>query len=128
MIEKLSHITILVKNQDEALKFYTEKLGFKVHTDAAFGEMRWLTICPQGQPDLELVLLLATTPEEKSHVGNQVGSGALASFETKQCKKTYETLKSRGVTFLGEPQEESWGIGVAFKDLYGNTFYLVEPR
>jgi len=125
MIKKVSHITILVKDQDQALKFYTEKLGFEIHTDAPMPNgSRWLTLALPGQEDLELALLKPETKEGLDQVGKQGGIYGLGALATDDCMKTYELLKSRGVDFIGEPTKEPWGIGVAFKDLYGNQFYL----
>src|SRR3990172_11096699 len=74
MIKKFSHLTILVKDIDEALKFYTEKLGLAVHTNATMPDgSRWVTVCPQGQKDMEFALMKATTKEELARVGTQVG-------------------------------------------------------
>ena len=129
MITQLTHITILVKDIDEALKFYTEKLGFDLHTDAVMPDgFRWVTVCPKGQKDMEFALMQAQTPEELERVGAQVGQQSLGIFETKDCKKTYQELKAKSVRFLGEPKEEPWGTGVGFEDLYGNKFYLNESR
>ena len=124
MIQKLTHITILVKDQDQALKFYTEKLGFEMHTDVDFNGMRWLTVCPAGQKDMEFCLMKAATQEDLAQVGKQGGSFGIGCLSTNDCQKTYEELKAKGIEFVGEPKKESWGIGVILKDLYGNTFYL----
>jgi catechol 2,3-dioxygenase-like lactoylglutathione lyase family enzyme len=125
MIKKMTHITILVKDQDQALKFYTEKLGFEIHTDAKMEDgTRWLTLVLPGQIDLEFSLLKPETKEGLDQVGKQGGVYGIGIFETDDCNKTYELLKARGVDFIGEPTEEPWGIGVTFKDLYGNQFYL----
>jgi catechol 2,3-dioxygenase-like lactoylglutathione lyase family enzyme len=128
MITGFSHLTILVKDQDEALKFYTEKLGFKVHTDAPCEFMRWLTICPQNNDKMEFCLMKAESPEQIAQVGKQVAGYGLGVLTTDDCRKDYEILKARGVEFLDEPKDEPWGIGVMLKDLYGNTFYLCQSR
>lgn len=127
MITKVSHLTLFVHNQDEALQFYTHNLGFKVHTDAQFGPMRWLTIHPAQQPDFEIALLLATTAEEKALVGKQAALKPFISLETTDCKADYEQLKALGVEFMDTPTEQPWGISVACKDLYGNMIYMCQP-
>ncbi|MEX0939953.1 MAG: VOC family protein, partial [Candidatus Babeliales bacterium] len=71
MIQQLTHITILVKDQERALNFYTEKLGFEIHTDAKFGDSRWLTVCPPGQKDMEFALMLPETHEGFEQIGKQ---------------------------------------------------------
>jgi len=123
MISRVSHLTLLVLDQDEALTYYKDKLGFKVHTDVKFGDMRWLTICTEQDPNFEIALMLAG-PENEVYVGKQGGSYPLIAFETKDCAATYQALKAKGVAFDGEPKTESWGTGVGFKDLYGNLMYI----
>lgn len=126
MITGLSHVTILVDNQDKAVEFYTKKLGFDLHTDATFGSERWLTVSPKGNKHLEFALVLAT-PENKHLVGKQANNLPLCSFTTPDCKKTYKELSSKGVEFTTIPVEEPWGVSAMFKDLYGNIFYLNQP-
>ena len=126
MISRVSHLTLLVTNQDEALAYYKDKLGFKIHTDVMFGEMRWLTICTEQDPNFEVALMKAG-PESEAYVGKQGGSYPLFAFETKDCMATYTALKAKGISFDGEPKTESWGTGVSFKDLYGNLMYISQP-
>lgn len=126
MITAATHLTLFVNDQDEAKKFYTEKLGFTVHTDANMGDMRWLTLNPKEQKNFELVLFLAAQ-EDKSLVGKQGGSGILLCLASDNLDQDYKELKTKGVEFIGEPEEQDWGKSVTFKDLYGNLLYLVQP-
>ena len=127
MLTKLTHITLFVANQNEALEFYTKKLGFFIHTDAMFGEkMRWLTVTPSEQKDLEITLFLAETAEEKALIGKQGGTKPLLAFACDSCAKTHETLKKNGVTIVSEPELQPWGTSMTIQDLYGNYIYLVE--
>ncbi len=126
-ITKVSHLTIYVSNQDEALGFYRDKLGFKVHTDANFEGMRWLTLSLPTQQDFEIVLMLATKPESKALVGKQTPEGPLLCVAVDDCKATVEALKSKGVKIVQEPNQEPWGISAMALDLYGNGIYLVQP-
>jgi catechol 2,3-dioxygenase-like lactoylglutathione lyase family enzyme len=129
MIRKISHITILVKDQDEALDYYTEKLGFVVQADEKLGPgQRWLVVSPKGQDDFGLVLMRADREEDQVVVGKQAGSQVLLVVRTNDCKKTYEELKGRGVEFQGGPKEKPWGLEVVFTDLYGNKFDLLQPK
>ena len=128
MITHITHLTLFVHDQEEALKFYTEKLNFKVHTDADFGELRWLTITLEDQEDLELVLMLAETSQDKALVGKQAGSHPLFSMQTDDCQKDYERLSAAGIKFVEEPETQEWGSGCSFEDLYGNVIYLCEPK
>jgi len=132
MIQRLSHITIYVLDQDAAYDFYINKLGFEVRTDAPFGEgFRWLTVGPKGQPDLEIALM-PTTPgpmmdqETSDTLRALIQKGAIGSgvLETANIQETYEELKARGVEFMSPPQERFYGIEALFKDNSGNWFSL----
>eukprot|EP01120_Amphizonella_sp_Union-15-10_P011176 TRINITY_DN4671_c0_g1_i1.p1 TRINITY_DN4671_c0_g1~~TRINITY_DN4671_c0_g1_i1.p1 ORF type:complete len:146 (-),score=32.10 TRINITY_DN4671_c0_g1_i1:67-474(-) len=119
-------VSIFVKNQEEALQFYTQKLDFKKTADGTLPNgYRWLTVAPPGA-NFEFVLELATG-EALERVGTQTGGKILAAMDVDQITKTYETWKVRGVEFLAPPEVAAWGTGVVFKDLYGNQFYLRQP-
>ena len=136
MIRKMSHATIFVNNQDEALEFYREKLGFKVHTDAMIGEhFRWLTICTNDQPDFEIILMepkpgMLMDEETAGTLRKIMQKGVLGAgvFNTDDCHGTYEELKAKGVQFLSAPTERPYGIEAVFKDNSGNWFSLTQPR
>lgn len=136
MIKKMSHASIFVLNQEEALVFYRDQLGFQVHTDAMVGEdFRWLTLNVKDQPDFEIILMEpkagflmdeATAAQLRSLIEKGVlGAGA---FHTDDCRATYEELKSKGVRFVSEPAERPYGIEAVFKDNSGNWFSLTEPN
>lgn len=131
----MSHAALYVHDQDEALAFYTEKLGFEVCTDMTMEGFRWLTVGPKDQPDLHLVLMkLAPSPmmdeATVAQMKDLLSKGAFGAgvFNTADCKATYEELKARGVEFMGEPQERPYGIEAMFKDNSGNWFSLTQPR
>ncbi|HKE56621.1 MAG TPA: VOC family protein [Pyrinomonadaceae bacterium] len=134
MISRMSHATIFVKNQNEALEFYRDKLGFKVHTDAMVGDdFRWLTICTNDQPDFEIILMEPKAgplmdEETSAQLRALVAKGVLGAgvFDTDDCRGTYNELKARGVEFLSEPAERPYGIEAVFKDNSGNWFSLSE--
>jgi catechol 2,3-dioxygenase-like lactoylglutathione lyase family enzyme len=136
MIRKMSHATIFVNNQDEALEFYRDKLGFQVHTDAKVGEdFRWLTLNVPDQPDFEIVLMepkpgMLMDEETARQLRAIMDKGVLGAgvFNTDDCRKTYEELKGKGVEFLSEPAERHYGIEVVFKDNSGNWFSLTQPN
>lgn len=119
MITSVKHVTIPVKNQDAALKFYTEKLGFKVLIDVAFSEggQRWIELQIPGA-DTQIVLFTPEGHEER------VGTFSNIVFSSKDVRKTYEELKSKGVDFVQGVTEEPWGIYALFKDVDGNVFCL----
>jgi catechol 2,3-dioxygenase-like lactoylglutathione lyase family enzyme len=133
VITSLSHTTIWVLDQNEALAFYTEKLGFELNTDARMDDFRWLTVSPPDRPDHELVLLVPGPPmmdeESAGQVKALVAKGALGpgAFQTDDCRATFAELKERGVTFLSEPMERFYGIEATFRDNSGNWFSMTEP-
>jgi catechol 2,3-dioxygenase-like lactoylglutathione lyase family enzyme len=132
MITKLTHSTVWVLDQDAALDFYTRVLGFEVRTDATMDSFRWLTVGPPGQPDFELILAVPgppmLDPESAEHIRAMVAKGALGAgvFATDDCRRSYEELKGRGVTFLTEPTERHYGIEATFRDNSGNWFSLTQ--
>jgi catechol 2,3-dioxygenase-like lactoylglutathione lyase family enzyme len=136
MISKMSHATIYVTNQDLALEFYRDKLGFKVITDATMdGGFRWLTVAPNGQPDFEIILMEPKPgfmfEEEAANqlraliAGGKLGAGV---FDTPNCQATYEELSAKGVEFLSPPAQRPYGIEAIFKDNSGNWFSLAQHK
>lgn len=136
MIRRMSHATIFVTNQEEALSFYRDKLGFQVHTDAMVGaDFRWLTLNTAEQPDFEIVLMEpkpgmlmdeATSNQFRAIMAKGVlGAGV---FNTDDCLATYQELKDKGVQFVSEPAERPYGIEAVFKDNSGNWFSLTQPN
>jgi catechol 2,3-dioxygenase-like lactoylglutathione lyase family enzyme len=134
MITRLTHATVWVLDQDEALAFYRDKLGFEVRTDQTMDTFRWLTVGPAEQPGLEIVLLVPgppmMPPEAAEQIKALIGKGAMGSgvFGTDDCRATYETLKARGVDFLQEPAERFYGTEALFRDPFGNWFSLTERK
>jgi catechol 2,3-dioxygenase-like lactoylglutathione lyase family enzyme len=122
-MRQMKIVSLLVKDYDAAVQFYTHKLGFQIVEDAAFGERRWITLSLPGN-GCALALELATSPEDLAVVGTQAGSFPLLALDTADCVGDYKTLKARGVTFHGEPQMGPWGTGVLLEDLYGNKVFL----
>ncbi|MBI1806139.1 MAG: VOC family protein [Ignavibacteria bacterium] len=130
MITKLKSVVLLVHDQEEALNFFTQKLGFELHTDAKFGEdNRWLTVSVPGQKNIEIALERARTTQAKATVGKQMTGGtSLLGFYTKNIKKDVESFKRNGVEIVGDIVEMPVGKFMVFKDLYGNQFYLHEEN
>jgi len=123
----IGHLMLLCHNQDDAIKFYTTKLGFKVQTDQKMPEgNRWISVV--ASPHLKFSLVLANTEEKKSVVGKQAGDHILAVLETDNFDKAYQQLKKNGVEFTSEPKHEFYGTEVIFKDLYGNLFDLIQVK
>jgi catechol 2,3-dioxygenase-like lactoylglutathione lyase family enzyme len=136
MINKLSVTTIWVKDQNEALRFYTEKLGFEIRADIKHGDFRWLTVGLKGQAELEFQLAEITpsqalTEEEAEHLAQLVEAGKLGigPWKTDDCQKTYETLHDKGVEFLQPPTDRPYGIIEAiFRDNSGNIMVLTQDK
>ena len=136
MITRMSHATIYVLDQDSAKAFYTEKLGFEVRMDAMLeGGFRWLTVGPQGQKDLEIVLfgVRADSMFDEATVASLralVADGKMASavFATDDCVAAHAAMTAKGVTFLSEPTERFYGVEAMFVDDSGNVFSLTERR
>lgn len=135
MIQKMSHATIFVNNQAEALEFYRDTLGFKVHTDAMVGDdFRFLTICAPDQPDFEIILMepkagMLMDEETATQLRSIMAKGVLGAgaFHTNDCRATFAELKAKGVQFVSEPAERPYGIEAVFRDNSGNWFSLTEP-
>ncbi len=126
-MNKIGHITLLVKDQDEALKFYTQKLGFQKRQDQEIApKVRWVTVSPKDQTDLELTFVVANTEEKRKAVGKQAGDHVFLTLESDDCRKEYKALKAKGVKFFGKPEIQAWGVDVVFEDLYGNLLDLVQ--
>ena len=132
MIKRLSHTSIFVIDQDAAYDFYVNKLGFEVHTDAEFGEgLRWLTVSPKGQPDLEIALMpVAEGPhlpaEAVDALRELVAAGTFGGgvLETDDIEREYEELTAKGVEFTRPPERQFYGMEALFKDNSGNWFSL----
>lgn len=118
-INRFACITIAVKDQDEALQWFTEKLGFQKHVDMPGPGIRFLTVSPKHQPELQVILA--------SWFPDHVGKNPTAVLHTDDCRKTYEELRGRGVEFTEAPEPKPFGLQAIFKDLYGNSYALLEP-
>jgi catechol 2,3-dioxygenase-like lactoylglutathione lyase family enzyme len=136
MIQRLSHTTIWVHDQDTAHDFYVGKLGFEVRTDASMENgFRWLTVGPKSQPGIEIVLMKIAPgphlePAAAHTLSELVRQGALGAgaFDTADCHKTYEELKAKGVEFLSPPKDQFYGVEATFRDPFGNWFSLTQPK
>ena len=133
---RISTAQIWVHDQDEALAFYTDKLGFEVRADVTLPEMgnfRWLTVGPTGQEDVAVVLMaISGPPVMDSETAQQVrtlmakGFAGTVFLTTDDCQASYEELQARGVEFTEEPEERPYGIDAGFRDPSGNQFRLTQ--
>ena len=117
-IDKVSTVTIAVTDQDEALLWFTEMLGFEKKMDVRSPEFRWLTVAPPQQIDVEFLLA--------SWFPDLVGKNATWVLSTRDCHGGYEQLKAKGVEFSQKPEMKPWGIEAVFSDPYGNKYALVQ--
>ena len=133
---RLSTTQLWVHDQDEALAFYTDKLGFEVRSDVTMAEMgnfRWLTVGPAGQPEIAIVLMAIPGPPvmdagTADQVRELMGKGFAGTvfLTTEDCQASYEELIARGVDFVETPEQRPYGIDAAFRDPSGNNLRLTQ--
>jgi catechol 2,3-dioxygenase-like lactoylglutathione lyase family enzyme len=123
-MKRVTLVKLLVSNHDEALEFYTSKLGFEVAEDSTMGDYRWLLVRLPDNKEFCINLDVAKTGEQKALVGRQAADLPLFSIDTDDCMREYRSLKERGVEFEGEPEVRPYGTGVLMNDLYGNKIYI----
>lgn len=136
MISRLSHMSIYVLDQEEAVRFYTEKLGFRITQDQRLPEgQRWITLRPPEQTELEIILMEpqampGMSEEQVEQMRELIAAGAFGGgvFQTADCRRSYSEFKARGVEFLSEPTEQFYGIEALLKDNSGNWFSLTQPK
>ena len=138
MLKQVSHVNVWVHDQDEALEFYTRKLGFEVREDVTvegYGDFRWLTVGPVSQPDVQFILSRpgppALDPGDAEQLMGLVARGTVsgagnAIFHSDDVRATYDDLVGRGVEFTQEPIEREYGIDAAFRDPSGNAFRILQ--
>jgi uncharacterized glyoxalase superfamily protein PhnB len=135
---RIANAQLWVHDQDEALAFYTDKVGMEVRADvtvAELGNFRWLTVGPAGQPDVAIVLMAIPGPpvmdaDTAEQVRALMGKGFAGTIflATEDCQASYEELKDRGVEFVEQPEERPYGIDSSFRDPSGNSIRLTEVR
>ncbi len=131
LISQHAIISILVQDQEEALRFYTQKIGLEKRCDITYGPgMRLLTVALKGQDKPELALAkpdtLLSSEERVKELLEHIGQKISSIFVTDNCRQEYERLRARGVPFVCAPTEQLYGIEAVFQDPYGNTFSLLE--
>jgi catechol 2,3-dioxygenase-like lactoylglutathione lyase family enzyme len=128
MNQQIAHITLLVKDYDEAIKFYTEKLNFNlVENSVLSSTKRWVLVSPHGSDGCCLLLAKAVTEEQMKYIGNQAGGRVFLFLYTDNFKKDYQNLIDQGIKIEREPKAEPYGTVAVFSDLYGNLWDLIEP-
>jgi catechol 2,3-dioxygenase-like lactoylglutathione lyase family enzyme len=128
MNQKIGHIALVVKDYDEAITFYTEKLNFALIEDTVLSETkRWVLVAPKGDGQCSLLLAKAATEEQKTRIGNQTGGRVFLFLCTENFQRDYQNLLDKQIKIVREPVVEPWGTVAVFEDLYGNLWDLVEP-
>ncbi len=142
----MSHATVYVLDQDVAKDFYVDKLGFELKADyTAPNGFRWLSVAPKGQTEIEIALIKAGSGRDPGKMKGDAGEDAkkdveamaallkkgwfsAGTFQTADCRKTYEEYKAKGVEFVMEPKDEFYGVVAVFKDPFGNSCSMVQPQ
>ena len=130
MKQGIVHIALIVRDYDEAIDFYTNKLHFTLVEDTYQPEQdkRWVVVSPPGSSGTTLLLARASKPEQEPFVGNQSGGRVFLFLKTDNFWRDYNEMVSRGIKFMREPKKESYGWVAVFVDLYGNLWDLLEFR
>jgi catechol 2,3-dioxygenase-like lactoylglutathione lyase family enzyme len=130
MRQSIATIALVVRDYDEALAFYVGTLGFTLVEDTAIPaqDKRWVTVAPPGSTGPVLVLARAVGEEQSSRIGNQTGGRVFLFLHTDDIRRDYAAYRSKGVVFVREPKEESYGTVAVFADLYGNLWDLLQPK
>ena len=127
-MQQLTQIAIVVRDYDEAIHFYTQKLKFDLLEDTTLTDVkRWVRVAPKGS-QCGLLLAKAANEEQAGRIGNQTGGRVFLFLHTDDFKRDYENLIANDVQIVREPTEESWGTVAVFADLYGNLWDLIQPR
>lgn len=130
MKQSIGQIALLVRDYDEAINFYVGTLGFTLVEDTCISEQqkRWVIIAPPGSTESRLLLARATNEEQSSRIGNQTGGRVFLFLFTNDFWRDFQAYKAKGVVFVREPKEESYGTVAVFQDIYGNLWDLLQPK
>ncbi len=129
MKQFLALTSVVVRDYDEAIRFYTEVLGFDLIEDTyiAAQDKRWVVVAPKGSTGARLLLARAVGDEQRSRIGNQTGGRVFLFLYTDDFWRDYRAYREKGVEFVREPKAESYGTVAVFRDLYGNLWDLLQP-
>lgn len=126
MKQAIINIALVIREYDEAIKFYTDKLHFTLIEDQPEQDKRWVVIAPPGSQETRIVLARASKIEQKAFIGNQTGGRVFLSLQTDDFWRDYKEMISLGITFVRKPKLEKYGTVAVFEDLYGNLFDLIQ--
>ena len=130
MKQSIIHVALVIRDYDEAIKFFVEKLNFTLVEDTYQPEQdkRWVVVAPSGPAGTTLLLAKAANPEQVPFVGNQAGGRVFLFLSTDDFWRDYDRMVSLGVNFIREPKVEGYGTVAVFEDLYGNLWDLIELK
>ena len=128
-MQTLARVTLVVRDYDEAISWFTRTLGFELAEDTPLaGGKRWVVVRPPGAGGASLLLARSSTPGQAARVGDQTGGRVFLFLHTDDFWRDYRAMNGKGVRFHEAPREEAYGTVAVFEDLYGNRWDLVEPR
>jgi len=128
MNQRIALVTVVVADYDEAIAWYTGKLGFQLLEDLDQGRKRWVVVGPTDGSAAALLLARASDEEQRSRIGNQTGGRVGFFLNTDDFWRDHAAMSARGVEFLEPPRDEPYATVAVFRDLYGNTWDLLEPK
>lgn len=130
MRQEIVHIALIVRDYDEAIEFYTQKLGFELIEDTYQPEQdkRWVVVAPPKSKGTTLLLAKASKEEQVTFIGNQSGGRVFLFLNTDDFWRDYERMKANGIEFVRDPKEADYGTVAVFKDLYGNQWDLLQLK
>lgn len=129
MRQSIAHLALLVRDYDEAIRYFTERLGFRVIADEPQDDAkRWVVVAPPGSQGASLLLARAADAEQTSRVGDQTGGRVFLFLHTDDFWRDHARMTARGVRFVESPREEAYGTVAVFEDLYGNRWDLLQPK
>jgi len=130
MKQSIGYVALVVQDYDEAIRFYVDTLGFRLIEDTFIEAQnkRWVLVAPPGSTETRLLLARAAGAEQSSRIGNQTGGRVFLFLHTDDLWRDFKAFKSKGVVFVRDPQEESYGTVAVFKDLYGNLWDLLQLK
>lgn len=130
MKQTIGYVSLVVRDYDEAIDFYVKTLGFDLVEDTFIEAQskRWVLLAPPGSTETRLLLARATAPEQESRIGNQTGGRVFLFLHTDDFWRDFKRYTERGVVFIREPKEESYGTVAVFRDLYGNLWDLLQLK
>ncbi len=129
MNRKIAHIALVIRDYDEAIDFYVNKLKFNLVEDTVLDQSkRWVLVSPNSDHSCSLLLAKASTNKQEKAIGNQSGGRVFLFLNTDNFKRDFQNLIDNNVKIVREPKEEPYGIVAVFEDLYGNLWDLIEPK